>query len=94
VLDYSERGEAISYGGPMSHSDERCPTCDGTSFITRDDQRIACPTCSDASNESPLYVGGDDYRDGDDRWRLAGLFLGGAALVVALAFLGWLKGWI
>ena len=75
--------------GAMSHSGERCPTCDGTRFITRGDKHIACPTCSHASNEGPLYVDRVDDR-AEVRWRQVAIFLGAATLIVALAFLGWL----
>jgi hypothetical protein len=30
----------------MPSSDDRCPTCDGSGAVTRNDQQYPCPTCS------------------------------------------------
>jgi ribosomal protein S27AE len=37
-------------------SSEHCPTCDGTTFVTRSNDRVACPTCSPAGQRSGLHV--------------------------------------
>jgi hypothetical protein len=40
----------------MTLSEAHCPTCDGTGFVSRNNQRAPCPTCSPASNGSVPYL--------------------------------------
>jgi len=42
---------------PSSH--DRCPTCNGSGFIARGDQRYPCPTCSPSSGASGPYLAAD-----------------------------------
>jgi hypothetical protein len=45
----------------MPSSDDRCPTCDGSGFVARNDQRYPCPTCSSASDANGPYLADDEY---------------------------------
>jgi hypothetical protein len=50
---------------PRTISSEHCPTCHGTTFVTRGDNRIACPTCSPATQRDKRHVANDHH----GRWR-------------------------
>ena len=73
----------------MSLSIERCPTCDGSGFIARNDHRTACPTCSPTSNESAPYVAPDDHSQSSTLriLRSAAWLVGAAAFIAALVLL-------
>jgi len=70
----------------MSHSEERCPTCDGSGVIVRNDQRSPCPTCSPAGNIAAPYLAPNVLDDtGALRMvRFAAYLVGAAALIAAL----------
>jgi hypothetical protein len=71
----------------MPSSDDRCPTCDGSGFVTRGDQRYPCPTCSPTSDAGGPYLAADDPLHSNALWitRSAAYVLGAAALVAVLA---------
>jgi hypothetical protein len=70
----------------MPSSDDRCPTCDGSGFVARSDQRYPCPTCSPMSDASGPYLAADPDESGAVRVaRLAAYGLGAAALIAVLA---------
>jgi hypothetical protein len=71
----------------MTSSEERCPTCDGTGFVTRDDQRYPCPTCSPRSDVGGphLTAEGRDQSNALRIARAAAYLMGAAALVAVLA---------
>jgi hypothetical protein len=73
----------------MTLSEERCPTCDGSGFVARNNQRAPCPTCSQASNTTTPYLAtGAPYDSSALRIvRSAAYLVGAAALVAALALL-------
>ena len=70
---------------------EHCPTCAGTTFITRGASRIACPTCSPRTQQIGLHVA---YLDGGRRaarvWRLLLWGVVIALIVLVLASPGFL----
>jgi hypothetical protein len=72
----------------MTLSEERCPTCDGSGFVSRD-ERFACPTCSPTSNVSAPYVVADnpDQSNALRIMRWAAYLVGAAALIALLALL-------
>jgi hypothetical protein len=71
----------------MTSSDDRCPTCDGSGFVVRNDRRYPCPTCSPTSDGSrPYLAAGDADRSNALRiTRWAAYVIGAAALVAMLA---------
>jgi hypothetical protein len=73
----------------MTLSEERCPTCDGSGFVERNNQRAPCPTCSHASNSTTPYLAPDaPYESSALRIvRSAAYLVGAVALVAALALL-------
>jgi len=73
----------------MTLSEERCPTCDGSGFVARNNQRAPGPTCSHASNTTTPYPTPDaPYDGGALRFvRSTAYLVGAAALVAALALL-------
>jgi hypothetical protein len=73
----------------MTSSEERCPTCDGTGFVSRNDQRTPCPTCSPAGNGSAPYLAPNESdRSGALRTvRSAAYAVGAAAVLAVSAFL-------
>jgi len=40
----------------MPSSDDRCPTCDGSGSVTRNDQQYPCPTCSPTTDIGRPYL--------------------------------------
>ena len=73
----------------MTASEERCPTCDGNSFVARDGQRYACPTCSPRSDGGGPYLEADDPDQGSALRiaRSAAYVMGAVALVAVFALL-------
>lgn len=73
----------------MTSSNERCPTCDGTGFVARHDQRYPCPTCSPSSDGGGPYFAADDPEQSRARRiaRVAVCAMAAAALVAVLAML-------
>jgi hypothetical protein len=73
----------------MTSSEERCPTCDGTGFVTRDDQHYSCPTCSPRSDvgRPHLTAEGGNQSHALRIARTAAYLMGAAALVAVLALL-------
>jgi hypothetical protein len=73
----------------MTQSEERCPTCDGSGFVARNNQRAPCPTCSQASNTTTPYLAPDaPYESSVLRIVHSAAYLVGAtAIVAALALL-------
>jgi ribosomal protein S27AE len=70
----------------MTSSGDRCPTCDGSGFVARGDQRYPCPTCSPSSSASGPYLAADpDDRSALHIARSAACGLGAAALIAVLA---------
>jgi hypothetical protein len=73
----------------MTSSEERCPTCDGSGFVMRGDQRLPCPTCSPTNSTSEPYLArngsGETLASRVFRW--AAYIVGAAALVAAIALL-------
>jgi len=71
----------------MILSDDRCPTCDGSGFVVRSDQRYPCPTCSAGSAASGPYLaaGNPDRSSALRIARSAAYVIGAAALVAVLA---------
>ena len=68
----------------MSSSEERCPTCDGSGFLVRGDQRYPCPTCSLAKDTGAPYLAPAPHRP-DDVDAL-GIVRSAAYVVGAVAF--------
>jgi hypothetical protein len=68
-------------------SEVRCPTCDGSGFVARNDQRFPCPTCSPRTSASAPYLAANEREDGSALriMRLAAYVVGAAALVALLA---------
>jgi hypothetical protein len=66
-------------------SGEYCPTCNGTNYIARGDDRVACPTCSPASQGEGLRVpyGNHGREETSHAWRWA-IFAFGVALLSGL----------
>jgi len=71
----------------MTLSDDRCPTCDGSGFVVRNDQRYPCPTCSAGSAASGPYLAADnpDHSSALRIARSAAYVIGAAAIVAVLA---------
>jgi len=71
----------------MTLSEERCPTCDGSGFVARDDQRSPCPTCSPTSSATAPYLAHNvaDQSGALVVLRFAAYLIGAAAFVAALA---------
>jgi hypothetical protein len=71
----------------MTSSDDQCPTCGGSGFVIRNDQRYPCPTCSPASGASGPYLAADKPNDSSALRiaRSAAYGLGAAALIAVLA---------
>jgi hypothetical protein len=68
---------------------EHCPTCDGTTFITRGESRLPCPTCSPRTQQVGPHVTRIRYpRGGASRILSGTLFL---AAIVACAIAIWAK---
>jgi len=67
----------------MTLSDDRCPTCDGSGFVVRNDQRYPCPTCSAGSAASGPYLA--DHSSALRIARSAAYVIGAAAIVAVLA---------
>jgi DnaJ-class molecular chaperone len=69
--------------------EERCPTCDGTGSIARDNQQYPCPTCSPSSEESVPYLAPNDSHDSSALRlaRTAAYVVGVAAVVAVMALL-------
>jgi hypothetical protein len=69
----------------MTLGAERCPTCDGSGLVARNEQRYRCPTCSPASDAgapySAIYGGGDGSAL---RFIRSAVYAVGAAGVVAM----------
>ena len=66
-------------------SSEHCPTCNGTTFVTRGDGRIACPTCSPATQRDERHVAKDHHgRWRTLRWTMFVLLAAGLAGLLAL----------
>jgi hypothetical protein len=69
----------------MTSSEERCPTCDGTGLVSRNDQRTPCPTCSPAGNGSAPYLAPNESdRSGAVRIVRSAAYVVGAAAVLAM----------
>ena len=73
----------------MTSSEERCPTCDGTGLVSRNDQRTPCPTCSPEGNGSAPYLAPNKSdRSGALRIvRSAAYAVGAAAVLAVMALL-------
>ena len=71
----------------MTSSEERCPTCDGSGSVARNNQRYSCPTCSPKSDASGPYLAGDAPDRGSALRiaRSAAYVMGAAALVAVVA---------
>ena len=71
----------------MTLSEERCPTCDGSGFVARNDQRSACPTCSPTSSVTAPYHAHNVPNESSALvlLRFAAYLIGAAALIAALA---------
>ena len=71
----------------MTSNDDRCPTCDGSGFVVRNDQRYLCPTCSPTSDASRPYLAADnpDRSSALRIARSAAYVMGAAALVAVVA---------
>ena len=70
----------------MTLSEERCPTCDGSGVIARNNQRSPCPTCSPAGNIAAPYLAPSVLDDSRAlrMVRFAAYLVGAAALIAAL----------
>ena len=69
----------------MPSSDDRCPTCDGSGFVARNDQRYPCPTCSPTGDVSgPCLAAVPDESSALSIARSAAHGLGLAALIAAM----------
>jgi DnaJ-class molecular chaperone len=71
----------------MTSSDDRCPTCDGSGFVARNDQQYPCPTCSLATDTGKPHLTAEP--DGSGTLHIArsvAYGLGAAAVIGALAF--------
>lgn len=44
----------------MTSSDDRCPTCDGSGSVTRDDKQYPCPTCAPTTDIGRPYLSADE----------------------------------
>jgi hypothetical protein len=65
-----------------------CPTCDGSGFVRRNNQRYSCPTCSPKSDASGPYLAAD-APDGGSVLRItrSAAYVMGAAAIVAVVLL-------
>jgi hypothetical protein len=70
-------------------SEVRCPTCDGSGFVARNDQRFPCPTCSPTGGVSAPYLAPNEREDGVALriFRRAAYAVGAAALIALFALL-------
>jgi ribosomal protein S27AE len=74
---------AISAGASSrTISGEQCPTCSGANYIATGDNRVACPTCSPASQGESLRApyGNHGREETSHAWRWAILAFGVALL--------------
>jgi len=73
----------------MISTEERCPTCDGSGFVARNDQRFSCPTCSPRSDVGGPYLIPNDPHHSSALHiaRSAAYVVGAGALVAVLALL-------
>jgi hypothetical protein len=69
----------------MPSNDDQCPTCDGSGFVARGDQRYPCPTCSPTSDAGGPYLAADpDQSNALSVVRSVAYGLGAAALIAVL----------
>jgi hypothetical protein len=75
----------------MISTEERCPTCEGSGFVARNDQRLSCPTFSPKSDVSGPYLSlsPNDLHHGSALHiaRSAAYVVGAGALFAVLALL-------
>src|SRR5262245_14954098 len=72
----------------MTLGEERCPTCDGSGVVARNDQRYPCPTCSPSDAGAPYSaIHGADHGAAPRMVRSAAYALGAAGVVAMLALL-------
>jgi hypothetical protein len=72
----------------MPSSDDRCPTCDGSGSVTRNDQQYPCPTCSPTTDIGRPYLSADEPPIGPFHTaRSVAYGLGAAAVIGALALI-------
>jgi hypothetical protein len=66
-------------------SEERCPTCDGTGSIMRENREFPCPTCSPSNDVSvPRLATADPHNGGALRIVRAAAYVVGAVAVLAV----------
>jgi hypothetical protein len=68
-------------------SEERCPTCDGTGSIVRENREYPCPTCSPSTVVSaPRLASADPHNGSALRFtRVAAYVVGTLAVLAVLA---------
>jgi len=74
----------------MTSSDHRCPTCDGSGFVTRNDQRYPCPTCTPTTDIGRPYLTADEPDPSSGPLQIArsvAYGFGAAALIALLALI-------
>ena len=71
----------------MPSSDDRCPTCDGSGFVARNEQQYPCPTCTPATDIGRPYLTADEPDPTSPLHiaRSVAYGLGAAGLIAALA---------
>jgi hypothetical protein len=71
----------------MPSSDDRCPTCDGSGSVTRNDKQYPCPTCSPTTDIGRPYLSADEPAPSSPfhMARAAAYGLAAAALIAVLA---------
>lgn len=70
----------------MTVSEEHCPTCDGSGFVGRNDQRSPCPTCSPRTvPTAPITRGEFDTGNALRIVRWAAWLVAAVALIAVLA---------
>jgi hypothetical protein len=70
----------------MTFSNEHCPTCEGSGFVGRKDQRSPCPTCSPRTVQTAPIARGEAHTGNVLRIvRWAAWLVGAVALMAVLA---------
>jgi hypothetical protein len=70
----------------MTSSDDRCPTCDGSGSVTRNDQTYPCPTCSPTTDIGRPYLSAEESMP-RSLFRSVAHGVGAAGLIAVLAIL-------